>query len=344
VKGFGGGRRRADGARPAKGRHVVAARSRDAALGRETRGLLGPAKVGRGGRAAAPGPSKGGSARTAASHAVERIRLGLPRIGSLPRLRRIVTPARAGGLLGMLVAGFLYSFVSGPSAFAHTTTDLPDLRWTDEAAVLDALALDDGTNVFRLDTAPLESALEALPAVAAADVRVALPAGSVVVTIEEREAILAWEAGDTRYLADRDGVLFAAVPADATLPGGVAVVQDRRLDATDLYTIGNRLDAVDLDVATRLGSLTPADVGSAASRLRVRITEGDGFVVLVDQGWIAVFGFYSPATRPTDMIPGQVRLLRSLLAGREATLAKVILASATDGTYIPKVTPGPAKQ
>jgi hypothetical protein len=136
-------------------------------------------------------------------------------------------------------------------------------------------------------------------------------------------------------------VLFATVASDAPLPGGVTIVQDRRLDAASRYDVGDRIDAVDLDVATRLGSLTPADVGSAASRLRVRVTESDGFVVLVEGGWVAVFGFYSPATRPTDMIPGQVRLLRSLLADREETLARVILASETGGTFIPKRTPAP---
>jgi hypothetical protein len=242
----------------------------------------------------------------------------------------------------MLAAGFLYLFVSGPTAFALTATELPELRWTDEAAVSEALSLRDGANVFRIDTAPLERALEALPAVADADVRIALPEAAVVVSIREREAILAWEAGETRFLADRAGVLFAAVPADATPPAGVPVVEDRRLEAEDGPALGDRLDPVDLDVATRLGSLTPTDVGSAASRLRVRITEGDGFVVVVDRGWVAVFGFYSPATRPTDMIPGQVRLLRSLLHGREDAVERVILASETGGTYIPKATPEPS--
>ena len=293
MRGVGGGRRRSPGARPLKGaRQVPAARTPDAALGRGMRGLVGPAR------------SRGRTLR-------------------LPRIGRIVTPGRAGGLLGMLAAGFLYTFVTGPSAFALTATQLPEPRWTEREAVEAALAL------------------EALPAVAAAEVRVELPEAAVVVTIEEREAILAWEAGETRYLADRSGVLFAAVPNDAALPPGVIVVQDRRLDATSRFAVGDRLDAVDLDVATRLGSLTPADVGSAASRLRVRVTEADGFVVHVDQGWVAVFGFYSPATRPTDMIPGQVRLLRSLLAGREESLARVILASETDGTFIPRRTPGP---
>jgi hypothetical protein len=39
------------------------------------------------------------------------------------------------------------------------------------------------------------------------------------------------------------------------------------------------------------------------------------------------------------MIPGQVRLLRDLIDGREATVRRVILASATDGTYVPRSTP-----
>src|SRR5262245_8622721 len=293
--------RKADGARPTK-----AARRAD--------GGVGAARLGRGG--------------------VRRPRPGLPRIG------RIVTPARAGGLLGMLVAGFLFTLVSGPSAFALAATRVPDLRWTDEATVRETLALGQAQNVFRLDTGPLEAALEALPAVADADVHVELPEAAVVVAVREREPILAWQAGNTRYLADRDGVLFASVPLDAELPPGVAIVQDNRLDAPASYAVGDRLDPVDLDVATRLASLRPGDVGSAAPRLRVRITESDGFTVFIDRGWIAVFGYYSPATRPADMIPGQVRLLRSLLADRgEATVAKVTLAAETDGTYVPKSTP-----
>jgi hypothetical protein len=43
------------------------------------------------------------------------------------------------------------------------------------------------------------------------------------------------------------------------------------------------------------------------------------------------------------MIPGQVRLLRSLLAGIEPTISRIILASETDGTYIPKATPRPSR-
>jgi POTRA domain, FtsQ-type len=327
VKGFGSGRRRAAGARPTKNaKPVVATRSPDAALGRETRGLVGPARGGGG------LPSRGGAvvARSAARSAARLRRPG-----------RIVTPMRAAGLLGMLATGFVFTLVTGPTAFGLTRTDLPTLKWTETARVQAALGLTDGTNVFRLDTRPLEAALRALPAVAGAEVSVGLPDAVVVVRIDERRPVLAWQVGDTRFLADADGTVFAQIDTAATLPAGVAVIDDRRSGAGGGISIGAHLDAVDADVATRLGSLTPDDIGSAASRLRLAVTDADGFVISTPDGWTAVFGFYSAATRPPDMIPGQVRLLRSLLAGREGSIARIVLASETDGTYVPKATPKP---
>jgi hypothetical protein len=134
-------------------------------------------------------------------------------------------------------------------------------------------------------------------------------------------------------------VIFATVDRSAALPAGVAVVEDRREVVDQRFSIGGRLDSVELDVATRLGSVTPSDIESVAARLRILVTDADGFVVSAPDSWSAVFGFYSPSTRPPAMIPGQVRLLKSLLFGREATLARIILASDTDGTYVPRATP-----
>jgi hypothetical protein len=242
----------------------------------------------------------------------------------------------------MLASGFLFTLVTGPTAFGLSRTDLPALAWTDQAAVAAKLNVPAGTNVFGLDTAPLEAALRTLPAVADADVSVALPDGALVVGITERVPVLAWQVGDQRWLADGSGAIFAVVGRDVPLPAGVAVVDDRRSSGDAALWIGGELDPIDLDVATRLGSVTPADIGSTASRLQVLITDDDGFVVAASGDWQAVFGLYSPATRSTDMIPGQVRLLKSLLDGREATVRRVILGSATDGTYIPRTTPKPS--
>lgn len=313
MKRFGGARRGA-GARPMKtARPVVHSRPADAALGRQTRGLVGPARRGPGIAARAT-------------------------VGRLRHSGRLITPARAAALLGMLAAGFGLTFVTGTTAFGLTRIDIPALTWTDPNLVRRALELPDGSNVFRLDTGPLTAALLALPAVAEADVTVLLPDAAVVVRIEERQPVLAWQMGDTRYIADRDGRIFATVAGTAALPAGLTVIEDARA-GTGRLAVGGQLNPVDLDVATRLGSLRPADVGSGADSLRVTITDDDGFIVTVSGGWTAVFGFYSPATRPVDMIPGQVRLLRSLLVDREALARRIVLASETNGTVVLKPTP-----
>lgn len=294
-------------------RAVVPRRPADAELGRAMRGLVGPGRRS-GLRGFAP-----------------------PRLS----LGRIFRPARAAGLLGMLACGFALTFVTGPTAFGLNRIELPRLTWTSEQSLHDALDLPDGGNVFRLDTGPLAAALRALPGVADASVSVQLPDAAVVVRVEERVPVLAWQAGGTRYIADGQGVIFATLADDGILPPGIAVIEDRRPASGATLAIGDRIDPVDLDVATRLGSLTPEQVGSSAPSLRVSITSADGFVVSAPRGWTAVFGFYSPATRPTDMIPGQVQLLRSILHDREATLARIVLASETGGTYVPRATPKP---
>jgi hypothetical protein len=107
--------------------------------------------------------------------------------------------------------------------------------------------------------------------------------------------------------------------------------------------VGATLDRVDLDAATRLGSLVPADVGSAAEALLVFISDANGFTIRTrPASWQAVFGFYTPTLRTPELVPGQVRLLRSLLIGREPVVDKVILASETDGTFTLKPSPSPS--
>jgi hypothetical protein len=174
--------------------------------------------------------------------------------------------------------------------------------------------------------------------VAAADVEVRLP-DALSVAVREREPILVWAAGPNRFLVDRDGVLFGSATESTPDLAGLPAMTDTRAASATLG-VGGRLDAIDLDAATRLGSLRPADVGSAAAGLAVSVTEKNGFVVrAMPDGWSAIFGFYTPSLRRPDLIPGQVRLLRSLLAGREATVEQVILASDTSGTYIARPSP-----
>lgn len=247
--------------------------------------------------------------------------------------------ARAGAALAMLAsAGAVYG-VGASSAFDYARLQVDGAIFTDLAAAEEAVAGARGENLFRLSTEPLEAALEALPTVDEASVSVQLP-GTLVVTLRERVPVLVWRVGARRYLANSAGDLFARLgdgpPAQAA---GLPVIDDRRAASAGL-SVGTRLGPQDVDAATRLASIVPGDVGSTAKGLHVRVTDENGFIVRAEpQGWIAIFGFYTPSLRTPELIPGQVRLLRSLLIGREPLIERIVLASATDGTYVPKPTP-----
>ena len=250
-----------------------------------------------------------------------------------------LSPVRAGAALAMLVSAAAVYGVGASSAFDYAKVSIDGVRFTDRAVVEATIADARGENLFQLSTGPLEATLETLPTIQTARIDVRLP-DTLAVTIEERRPVLIWQVGGSRYLADGEGRLFAALaavtPADAA---GLPVIDDRRASAAAL-SVGERLDAIDLDAATRLASLVPGDVGSSAVALAVVVTDENGFVVTTRPGtWSAVFGFYTPSLRTTELIPGQVRLLRSLLIGREPLVERVILASESDGTYVPRPTP-----
>lgn len=239
----------------------------------------------------------------------------------------------------MIVAGLLLKLVVGGSAFGLSRIDAPTLRWTAADAILAGVELPLGTNLFAIRTEPIAERLQALPGVAAVRVSVALP-DALVIEVDERAPILAWQVNAVNYLVDRDGALFATADPATLKAASLPVVVDERAASLGGLVVGSSLDPVDLDVATRLGALAPSDVGSVAVSLRVGVADDTGYVLTTAPGsWTAVFGYYSPALRSTDSIPGQVRLLRSLLADREASVARVYLAGDLKGTYVPKPTP-----
>jgi hypothetical protein len=250
--------------------------------------------------------------------------------------------ARAAAALALLASSGAIYGVGASSAFEYASLRLDGAEFTDPAAVETALAGARGANLFALSTAPLEGALQELPTVERAEVTVSLP-GTLAVTLHERVPVVVWQVGARGYLSDSGGLLFGRLGDDPPAAAeDLPVIDDRRAASAGL-SIGLRLNPQDIDAATRLASLVPGDVGSAADALEVRVTDENGFVIRADpQGWLAIFGFYTPSLRTPELIPGQVRLLRSLLIGREPLIQRVILASETDGTYIPKPTPRPS--
>ena len=252
-----------------------------------------------------------------------------------------LSPVRAGAALAMLLSAAAVYGVGASSAFDVSDLHVEGAVFTDEDRVRSLLDDVRGENLFRMSTAPLAEAVRELPTVADARIRIALPR-TLTVSLTEREPVLLWTVGERRYLADDRGVLLGLlgdVPPDAA--AGLPQVIDRRAASPGL-SVGARLDPVDVDAATRLASLTPAQLGSRYDQLRVVVTDAHGFELRAQpEGWTAIFGFYTASLRTTEIIPGQVRLLGELLAGREPTIQSVILADENDGTYLPRVTPSP---
>jgi hypothetical protein len=299
------------------------------------------------GSARPPGerPAGNRAGRSGGAHPARHLRpagrawpsIRLPRPTRLPRF----TPARAGALLGIIGSlGGIYG-LAATTAFTYARAEIPELRWTSPEAVEAAVGIPAGANLFRITVAPIEDRIATLPGVARARVTVALP-DTLVVEITEREAIVAWAVGEQRFLVDVDGVLFAASDPGGVAIAGLPVIDDARAEAAT-YAIGDRLDPVTLDAARRLGSLVPDDIGSVADTLLVTVSDATGFVVGTSPGsWIAIFGLYTPTQRTPEMIPAQVRLLRSLLADRgEATVEQVILADGENGTVVARPTAAP---
>jgi cell division protein FtsQ len=274
--------------------------------------------------------------------------------------RRRFSPRRALAALAMLGTAIAFYGLAASPAFGVRAVTTSGATLTGDAAVVAALALptapadvpvDDsagttGTstdagatapNVVTLDTSPLAARVATLPAVASVRVATSLP-DVVAVVVTEREPILVWSVGEGRFLVDRDGrVLADAAAPDATAgateaAAALPVVVDERAAATALAP-GSVVDPIDLDVATRLASLTADDIGSKAKEIAVRATDATGWELDVPDGWTAIFGFYTPSVRKADLIPAQVRLLRSLLGVREDRLKRAILASGDAGTY-----------
>jgi len=260
------------------------------------------------------------------------------------RVRRAsagLTPVRAGALLVLLAAIAALYGVSTTGAFTVRRTVIDGATWTPEGDILSALAIPADQNAFALPAAALATRLLGIPSVRAASVTVALP-DEVRVAITEREPVMAWQVGTRRYLVDASGLLFGEKDDTATAGVSLPVITDRRAAAASLG-VGSTLDAVTLDAALRLGSLDLAAVGSAATSLELSVDDQEGFVIRGQPtGWTAVFGFYTPTLRTTDLIPGQVRLFRSMILDREESVLKVILASDRNGTVILRAAPKPS--
>ena len=295
------------------------------------------------------------SARRTVRRTTSVRRSGGPALRRGSRIRRAsagLTRARSLALLAIILSSLALYGANASTAFTYRRLQVVGASLTPESTVRRELGLTDAANLFRLTTDGMADRLRDLPTVADASIEVVLP-DTLRVRLVERQPIVIWQVGDARFLVDADRFVLGTADPTSDLP----VIVDRRIPAgygLDLESrggpdvvglariprIGDILDAVDFDAATRLASLRPVDVGSGAAALHVTIDDEHGFSLDTGPtGWTAIFGFYTPTIRQTELIPGQVRLLRGLITGREATIGTILLADNVRGVYTPKVAP-----
>ena len=256
--------------------------------------------------------------------------------GSAAQLRRLALGA-------LLLASFLLPPVAARASLTTVNQiSVVGTQLLDPDAVIATANIPIGSSLLGVNLRAAEEAVAALPLVASVRVSAGLPDG-IQIRVREKSLLLRWQIGDRVYAVSESGELLGeaatldlAPSAAAALAAAPLLFDDRT--SSPLPTVG-QLTATELDVATRLASLTPEDLGTTATTLTLRLLSDFGFVVEATGPsieWNAIFGIYSATIRPTNMIPGQVRLLRSLLAGRESRIGWVILADDQAGTYTAK--------
>ena len=256
--------------------------------------------------------------------------------GTAAQLRRLA-------LAALLLASFLLPPVAARASLTTVNQiSVVGTQLLDPDAVIAAANIPIGSSLLGVNLRAAEEAVSALPLVASVRVSAGLPDG-IQIRVREKSLLLRWQIGDRIYAVSESGELLGETatldlaPSAAVALATAPLLFDDRT-SSPLPTVG-QLTATELDVATRLASLTPEDLGTAATTLTLRLLSDFGFVVEATGPsieWNAVFGIYSATIRPTSMIPGQVRLLRSLLAGRESRIGWVILADDQAGTYTAK--------
>lgn len=156
------------------------------------------------------------------------------------------------------------------------------------ARVRTAAAVKHGAPLVRLDTGAVARRVEAIPEVAAAQVRVSYPS-TVVITVDERVAVGYLAAGRSAILVDRTGAQFRTVSA-----------APHALPRFDL-PVGPQGAAAGRAVATVAGSLTPAVRARLAS---IKATDPLSITLRLTDGRTVRWGSAERSTDKARVLPG----------------------------------------
>lgn len=207
---------------------------------------------------------------------------------ALPTTARMLAIVAFAGLVAGLVL-----LVNGPWLRVRETAWAGD-RYTPDSRIGQILDSVHGAPLLAIDSAALASRIEELPAVFDASIETLLP-DRVQVTIVEKTAAVVWRTSAVQLICAADGTAIGQLSLSRTLPDDLAMlpqVDDRRRESRNII-LGDRIEASTLASAMRLAAVDPATMGSAATRLTVRLDDESGFqLVAGNPSWRAVLGLY----------------------------------------------------
>jgi cell division septal protein FtsQ len=237
--------------------------------------------------------------------------------GRLPSIRRLLA-----GLGAVASAAVIVALLSGPWLRVGQVSWSGE-RFTDAEDLERIVGPQRGASVLAVDTDAIVGRLERLPAVASATVDVSV-FGTVEATVVEEAPAFVWETRSGRFIGAGDGTILAGGRHDDELPaelGSLPHVIDHRF-AARLITIGDVLPSELVRIALRVAAVEPAVLGSAASRLVIRLDDEYGFRLVADDGaWEVALGVYGldPRETPAEAdarLERQVTAVRTLFATR----------------------------
>lgn len=223
-------------------------------------------------------------------------------------------------MLTAVLIGGLLALINGPWLRVARVAWAGE-RYTPASQLQRALASLDGTTLLTIDATAVAAKLERLPAISRATVEAVLP-DAVKVHIVEKVGAFVWQTSSVRLVGDSDGTLIGQLALEADLPADIAalpLIDDRRVASRQMI-VGDRIDSSTLAAALRLSEVDPAELGSTATDLDLRLTDDDGFLLVSDQpSWLADFGFYPDADSGQagalgERVESQVAAVRTLFS------------------------------
>ena len=151
-------------------------------------------------------------------------------------------------LLGLAVllaaSGLMYDVASSPELRVSRVSVVGNQLMS--AAEIEAAAGVTGLNLFWIRRSDVDQRLRLLPPVESAEISIELP-DHVLIQLKERAPVAIWQAGETPFLVDRDGLVLAARPSEQPLmvvrdTSGQPVAPGTRVSADAVRGVGE-LDA-----------------------------------------------------------------------------------------------------